>query len=169
MLDFHFVFRGGEVEIATTYTHLLVQFTSPRFKMRPTFHPCPNKGMPFFLCLSTSVSSCIFKTFQQRCIFSIPPSNPPFFIVLKYEGLVWSERIGCVWRESNTLCYSVWYVVNRLPCMPLFKPSFAPIICASRAFSRLFFPFTWFTPWENPLLDKRYPYLALFSLERLPR
>jgi hypothetical protein len=43
-LDLHFFFRGEEIEITNTYTYLGVQFSGPRFSLRPTLQPRINKG-----------------------------------------------------------------------------------------------------------------------------
>ena len=42
--DFHFLFKGEEVEITSTYTYLGVQFSGPRFSLWPTLQPRINKG-----------------------------------------------------------------------------------------------------------------------------
>jgi hypothetical protein len=42
--DLHFFFRGEEIEITNTYTYLGVQFSGPRFSLRPTLQPRINKG-----------------------------------------------------------------------------------------------------------------------------
>jgi hypothetical protein len=34
--ELHFIFRGEEIEITSTYTYLEVQFSRPRFSLRPT-------------------------------------------------------------------------------------------------------------------------------------
>ena len=42
--DFCFLFKGEEIEITSTYTYLRVQFSGPRFSLRPTLQPQINKG-----------------------------------------------------------------------------------------------------------------------------
>jgi len=42
--DFRFLFKGEEVEITNTYTYLGVQFSGPRFSLRPALQPRINKG-----------------------------------------------------------------------------------------------------------------------------
>lgn len=42
--DFHFLFRGEEIEITSTYNYLGVQFSCPRFSLRPALQPRMNKG-----------------------------------------------------------------------------------------------------------------------------
>jgi hypothetical protein len=43
-IDLHFFFRGKEIEITNTYTYLGVQFSGPRFSLRPTLQPQITKG-----------------------------------------------------------------------------------------------------------------------------
>ena len=42
--NFRFLFKGEKVEITNTYTYLGVQFTGPRFSLRPSLQPRINKG-----------------------------------------------------------------------------------------------------------------------------
>lgn len=42
--DFHFLFKGEEIEIVSTYTYLGVQFSGPRFSLRLALQPRINKG-----------------------------------------------------------------------------------------------------------------------------
>jgi hypothetical protein len=42
--DLHFFFKREEIEITSTYTYLGVQFSSPRFSLRPALQPRINKG-----------------------------------------------------------------------------------------------------------------------------
>jgi hypothetical protein len=44
LLDYHFFFRGEEIEITNTYTYLGVQFSGPRFSLRHALQPRVNKG-----------------------------------------------------------------------------------------------------------------------------
>lgn len=43
-LDLHFLFRGEEVEITSTYNYLRVRFSGPHFSLRPMVQPQINKG-----------------------------------------------------------------------------------------------------------------------------
>ena len=43
-LDFHFLFKGEEIEIVSTYTYLGVKFSGPRFSLRPALQLRINKG-----------------------------------------------------------------------------------------------------------------------------
>jgi hypothetical protein len=42
--NFHFLFKGEEIEITNTYTYLGVQFSGSRFSLRLTLQPQINKG-----------------------------------------------------------------------------------------------------------------------------
>lgn len=42
--DFCFLFKGEEIEIVSTYTYLGVQFSGPRFSLRPALQPRINIG-----------------------------------------------------------------------------------------------------------------------------
>jgi hypothetical protein len=42
--NFHFLFRGEEIEITNTYTYVGVQFSGSRFSLRPTLQFRINKG-----------------------------------------------------------------------------------------------------------------------------
>ena len=41
----HFMFRGQEIEITSSYMYLGVMFSRPRFSMRPVIQPRVNNGM----------------------------------------------------------------------------------------------------------------------------
>jgi hypothetical protein len=44
LLDYHFFFRGQEIDIIDTYTYFGLQFSGPRFSLRHDFQPWVNKG-----------------------------------------------------------------------------------------------------------------------------
>jgi hypothetical protein len=44
LLDHHFLFRKGEIQITSSYTYLWVQFSGPHFSLRCALHPHVNEG-----------------------------------------------------------------------------------------------------------------------------
>jgi hypothetical protein len=64
--NFHFLFRGEEIEITSTYTYLGVQFSGSRFSLRPTLQPRINKGYGSLALLERQCFHTISRTFRPR-------------------------------------------------------------------------------------------------------
>ena len=60
--DFHFLFKGEEVEITSTYTYLGVQLSGPRFSLRPALQPRIIKG---YGSLALLERQCFLHQFQD--------------------------------------------------------------------------------------------------------
>jgi hypothetical protein len=61
-IDLHFFFKGKEIEITCTYTYLGVQFSRPRFILRPALQPLDHQGLRIF---SPSERQCFRHHFQD--------------------------------------------------------------------------------------------------------
>jgi hypothetical protein len=99
-LDLYFFFRGEEIDITSTYTYLGVQFSGPRFSLRPTLHPWINKGHRSLAFSRDSAFDTIFKTSHPRCPSWTPLFNPLFSMARRFRGLLYL-KVESDWASAE--------------------------------------------------------------------